>query len=229
MKTLGTVLSGILITCFLTTALLANSVATKGAEVGKWTMDYDAALELAKKKDLPLLLNFTGSDWCGWCKHMDRKVFSQSEWETYAVKNVVLVTLDFPRDQSIVPAQFVSRNHQLQQQFGVSGYPTFMILENDGSTVLGKLGAAKEITPGMFIEQLEEALMFRQSKIDEAIRKLSPAKADKYLALVSTVKETEEKLMEWLKTGPLNTDVNQAKYQAFMTDISAARDKLKSF
>ena len=229
MKHLKTILVTLIMLSMLVMPLLANNVATKGAEVGKWTMDYDAALALAKKKDLPLLLNFTGSDWCGWCKFMDRNVFSKAEWKNYALENVVLVTLDFPRDQSIVPAQFVNRNYEMQSKFGVTGYPTFMILENDGATVLGKLGAAREMTPGIFIEQMEDALMFRQSKIDEAVSKLSPGKAKKYLKLIDTVKQTEEKMMAWLKTGPLNTEANQEKYRGFIADITTAREQLKDF
>ena len=229
MKKLTMIAGSLLIAAMLSTSLLASDVALKGAEVGKWTMDYDAALKLAKQKDLPLLLNFTGSDWCGWCKFMDRNVFSKAEWQKYANKNVVLVTLDFPQDQSIVPKEYVSRNHEMQSRFGVSGYPTFMIVDSDGSTVLGKLGAAREITPAIFIEQMEDALMFRQAKIDAAVSKMTKAKRTEYLQLIDKVKQTEEKLMAWLKTGPMNTEANQEKYRNFLTDITSTREKLKSF
>ncbi len=229
MKKLTVTLGSFLIAVMLTSSLLANNVALEGAEVGKWTMDYDAALALAKKKDLPILLNFTGSDWCGWCKFMDRNVFKKSEWQEYASKNIVLVTLDFPQNQSIVPKKYVSRNYEMQSRFGVSGYPTFMIIDSDGATVLGKLGAAREMTPAIFIEQMEDALMFRQAKIDQAVSKMTPVQADNYLKLIDTVKKTEEKLMAWLKTGPMNTEANQEKYRTFLADITSAREKLKNF
>ena len=65
---------------------LAEKVQTEGAEAGVWTMDMDAAKKLAKKKKLPLVLNFTGSDWCGWCKLMEKNVFTKESWRKYAKK-----------------------------------------------------------------------------------------------------------------------------------------------
>ncbi len=44
----------------------AEAIQTEGAKVGHWTMDFEAAKKIAAEKNLPLLLNFTGSDWCGW-------------------------------------------------------------------------------------------------------------------------------------------------------------------
>ena len=61
----------------------ANEVQTKGAKLGQWTMDYDAAVKLAQSSKQPMILNFTGSDWCGWCKIMDKNVFAKDEWKKY--------------------------------------------------------------------------------------------------------------------------------------------------
>ena len=96
-----------------------NKVALEGAKIGQWTMDYTAALAEAKKSELPLLLNFTGSDWCGWCKLMDKTVFSQQELPDYAAKIMLLVTLDSPSDKSIVPEKYVASNVERKQKFGV--------------------------------------------------------------------------------------------------------------
>ena len=60
-------------------AQAADKVELEGAKVGVWTMDYDAAVKLAGEKKLPLMLNFTGSDWCGWCKKLDRETFGNAE------------------------------------------------------------------------------------------------------------------------------------------------------
>ena len=118
-------------------AQAADKVELEGAKVGVWTMDYDAAVKLAGEKKLPLMLNFTGSDWCGWCKLMDKGVFAQDEWKKFAAKNVLLVTLDFPKDKNIVPEKYVSRNKELQKQFGVRGFPTYVVLDSDGKSKLG--------------------------------------------------------------------------------------------
>ena len=127
------------------------TVAVSGAEVGKWTQDYDAAQKLAAEKKLPILINFTGSDWCGWCMLMDKKVFSQDEWKNFAKDNVVLAYINFPRNKALVPMHFVTRNSQLAEKYGIKGYPTYIVLSSDGKTVLGKLGASRDANPKDFI------------------------------------------------------------------------------
>lgn len=129
------------------------TVAVSGAEVGKWTQDYDAAQKLAAEKTLPILINFTGSDWCGWCMLMDKKVFAQDEWKNFAKDNVVLAYINFPRNKALVPMHFVARNSQLAEKYGIEGYPTYIVLSPDGKTVLGKLGASRDANPKDFIEK----------------------------------------------------------------------------
>ena len=136
--------------------LSAATPAIKGAKVGEWTMDFDAAKALAEEKNLPILINFTGSDWCGWCKLMDREVFSKAEWQAYARENIVLVTIDFPRDKTLVPMHFVARNQKLSEAYGVQGYPTYIVLGSDGATRLGQLGASRDASPSSFIGELKK-------------------------------------------------------------------------
>ena len=76
---------------FITASAYGNEVLEAGHSPGKWTHDYQAALKYARENKKAVLLNFTGSDWCGWCKLMDKQVFSKDEWKTYAAKNVVQV------------------------------------------------------------------------------------------------------------------------------------------
>ena len=144
----------------LAVALPARSekVASSGAEVGKWTQDFSAATALAAEKSLPILLNFTGSDWCYWCKLMERRVVTKQEWKDWAKDKIVLVFINFPQDKKLVPKRFVERNNSLQEKFGVEGYPTFVVLASDGATVLGELGASRDASPAQFIAKIEELL-----------------------------------------------------------------------
>lgn len=210
-------------------ALQANQVAKEGAKVGEWTMDYDAALKLASEKQLPLLLNFTGSDWCGWCKLMDRSVFSQTQWQEFARREMVLVTLDFPRSPNIVPAKYVGRNENLRAAYGVEGFPTYMIVDSDGKTVLGKLGAAQEITPAIFIDQLKNLLRFREQEIRKRIKSLSPEKGKAYRQAIKTYKDTEAELMKWLETRPVRNDANLKIYEDYLARLEAAEKRLDEF
>ncbi len=88
-----------------------------------WHTNMNEATEIALKQKKPLLLFFTGSDWCGWCIRLQKEVLLEREFKEWASKNVVLVELDFPRrtqqDQAII-----TQNQQLQSLFAVRGYPT---------------------------------------------------------------------------------------------------------
>lgn len=207
----------------------AGDVALEGAKIGEWTMDFEAAKQIASEKKVPLLLNFTGSDWCGWCMLMDRQVFSKPAWKQYATKNAMLVTLDFPRDSSIVPEKYADRNNELRDHFDVSGYPTYLVLDSDGNTVLGKLGAGKEKTAKSFIEEFKDVIRFSESSIEAKVQALGPEKGEAYKGAIAALKKTEKDLNDWITTRPIRNDENTAKYEKFLADIKAAKKKIKSF
>lgn len=205
-----------------------NRVALEGAKIGQWTMDYSAALAKAKKSELPLLLNFTGSDWCGWCKLMDKNVFSQKEWREYAAKNMMLVTLDFPRDKSIVPKKYVSRNAELQQRFGVEGYPTYILLDYDGQTKLGQLGASREATSTNFTGELKSALKTSQSSL-KAYAIAHPDKIEAFKAAIQALKSSKKALSDWFQTEPKRNPENGKKFAKFNEDIRTSEEALSKF
>ncbi len=204
--------------------------ATKGAEPGKWTQDYDAALKVASEKKLPLMLNFTGSDWCGWCKLMDKNVFADhKEWGAYAKDNLMLVTLDFPRDKTIVPEKWVARNNELKTQFGVRGFPTYVVLESDGKTKLGQLGASREATPKNFIEKTKAALRFSKAAVAAFTKGMSKEKTQSYLDLLAAHTQAKKALGDWLETRPQRNEENNVKFAKFREDIASAMAKIESF
>src|SRR5712671_809845 len=81
------------------TAPLAILAFASSAALGAagWDDDYAKALAQAKAEKKLLLMDFTGSDWCGWCIKLDKEVFSKPEFKEYAKKSLVLVEVDFPR------------------------------------------------------------------------------------------------------------------------------------
>ncbi len=209
--------------------------ALEGAEPGKWTQDYDAALKVAAEKNLPLILNFTGSDWCGWCKIMDKQVFAEDEWSAYAKKNLMLVTLDFPRDKSIVPTKWVGRNNELKGKFGIRGYPSYVVLDKDGETKLGQLGASREATPKSFIEKTEDVIFFSDSALAEFAKGIPEEKSKEFKAVLASRQKANGKLEkakgalgEWVKTRPKKNAENDKLFAGFQKDISAAMEKVKA-
>ncbi len=105
---------------------------------GEWTEDYKAALKTAKEKNMPVLVNFTGSDWCGWCVRLDKEVFSRKDFQKYAKKNLILLKIDFPRSRK-QSDELKKQNEKLAGKFGIRGFPTILILDEDGK-VLAQTG-----------------------------------------------------------------------------------------
>ena len=104
-----------------------------------WLTDYEAAKAKAKSDHKLVLLNFTGSDWCGYCKHMQAEIFSKPQFQDYAAKNLVLVELDFPRfkQQSDVVRK---QNMKLASEYDVEAFPTLIVLSPEGKPVANIMG-----------------------------------------------------------------------------------------
>src|SRR5437867_12918514 len=109
-----------------------------GAEELQWLTDLPKAQAQAKKENKLVMLDFTGSDWCGWCIKLHKEVFSQPEFADYAKKNLVLVEVDFPRTKQQSEA-LKKANQALQAKYKVEGYPTIIVLNGEGKKV-GELG-----------------------------------------------------------------------------------------
>ncbi len=212
---------------FAVTTARAEDVRMKGAAVGEWTMDYEAALKLAKKKDLPVMLNFTGSDWCHWCIQIEEKVFSKSAWQDYAKSNAVLVTIDFPR-RSELPEQIVARNERLQIEYGVEGYPTLVVFDSDGATLLGILGAGRGMTVDSFIKQFDQTIRHSSPRV-AAYLKTKPANAAAYRAAVDEYKNSSRAFNSWIESRPLRNPENEKKFTAMIERIRTAKAKLNEF
>lgn len=96
-----------------------------------WMNDWEAAKKLAAEQKKDLLVDFTGSDWCSWCKKLDKEVFSEDAFKAAAKEKYVLVALDFPRSKELPEAE-KAQNAKLQAAFAVEGFPTIFLADSDG-------------------------------------------------------------------------------------------------
>ena len=116
-----------------------------------WHTDLSKATELSLTEKKPLLLFFTGSDWCGWCIRLQNEVFKKEEFTKWAKENVILVELDFPRRTPQEDA-IKMQNYQMQQMFQVKGYPTIWMVNpektSDGKINLSALGSTGYVAGG---------------------------------------------------------------------------------
>ncbi len=109
----------------------ASGVAPSSPGGTGWLTNFEQAKAKARAEQKKILLNFTGSDWCGWCIKLDREVFSQREFLNYARDHYVLVKLDFPKRTS-QPSSLKRQNEDLARKFGVRGFPTVVVLKSNG-------------------------------------------------------------------------------------------------
>ena len=119
----------------------------------EWTTDVPAAKAKAKAEDKLVLLDFTGSDWCGWCIKLNKEVFSTPEFVEYAKNKLVLVEVDFPEKKEL-SAQLKKANEALKNKYNIEGFPTIIVLNGNGKKVetLGYMAGG----PKAFIAALDK-------------------------------------------------------------------------
>ena len=131
----GSAVSGLLAVA----AAICVGAASATSTPDGWTDDFEAAQKQAEREDKLLLVDFSGSDWCGWCKKLDDEVFSKPEFLKGVEKDFVLVMIDSPRDKSLLSKKAAKQNPELQKKYSISGFPTVLIMDSAGE-VLDKTG-----------------------------------------------------------------------------------------
>jgi protein disulfide-isomerase len=104
-----------------------------------WMTDYEEGLKLAAEQQKPVLLNFTGSDWCPPCIQLKKDVFEKADFKEYAHEKLVLIELDFPSRKKLDPA-LSRQNQELQREYKIEGYPTLVLLSPEGSELKRRSG-----------------------------------------------------------------------------------------
>jgi len=122
-----------------------------------WTDNYAEALESAKLDNKKLLLDFTGSDWCGYCMALEKEVLSTAKFQAWARENVVLVRLDFPKNHP-QSTRVKEQNTALEAKYSVHGYPTIMIVDANGRSLGSRSGYTPGSGPDAFIAMLETTM-----------------------------------------------------------------------
>ena len=133
----------------------ANVQEKKALSKAVWSEDFAKCQELAQKSGKPIFALFTGSDWCIWCKRLEGEVLSQKAFLDYAASDLILFKADFPQSIKQI-AELKQQNQNLQQKYGIRGYPTVLLLDEKG-TVIGKTGYRKG-GPDDYVKNLKQML-----------------------------------------------------------------------
>ena len=209
-------------------AVLASlSFAT--AQDSQWLQNFSEAKAKAKAEKKDLLIDFTGSDWCIWCKRLDKEVFDQPEFKTGIEKGYILVKLDFPNDKKLVAEDIQKQNAQLQTEWSIQGFPSIFLADADGrpyaQTGYQAGGGAK------YLEHLAEKQKAKTLR-DENFGKAKDAKGLERAKILSTgldalpedlvLAHYQAEMKEILALDAKNEGALKAKYEA-MLDVAAQK------
>jgi len=135
--------------------ILASTLSLPASETYPpqgWMTDFPAAVQQAQEEDKMILIDFTGSDWCGWCIRLDEEVFSKEEFQQFAEEYLIRVYVDFPNELELSTEQ-QAQNQALAEFFGVRGFPTVWLLSSDLKPLLQT--GYREGGPQPYIESLQ--------------------------------------------------------------------------
>ncbi len=110
-----------------------SSPSVYGKEIS-WMDNYPQAIKLAQEKSKPIVLFFTGSDWCAWCVKLEKEVFESTEFTTEIDDKLIFVKLDYPMKKQL-EAKLKEQNEKLKARFYIRSFPTVIILSPDEKTI----------------------------------------------------------------------------------------------
>lgn len=175
---------------FFATAIAATLTLTHAFAGGEgWTHDYAGAKKTAAESKKDLLIDFTGSDWCGWCIKLNDEVFKHEPFKTGTKDQFVLVELDFPRDKEKagVTEEIATQNQKLQKDYGIRGFPSILLCDASGRPYAAtgyRAGGPEE-----YVKHLTE-LRAKRTARDEAFTKAaSQSGPEKAKTLVAALKD----------------------------------------
>jgi thioredoxin-related protein len=223
----------------LLAAAVAASLGFTSAFAGGegWTHDFAAAKKQAADEKKDLLVDFTGSDWCGWCIKLNDEVFKHDAFKAGVKDQFVLVELDYPQDKSKLSAETIQQNEELQEKYAVDGFPTILLCDAAGKP-FAKTGY-QEGGPEKYLAHLAE-LRSRKEVRDKALADAAsaegPAKAKALVAALDAM-ELEDaavaafypEVIEQIKAADPKDETGFAKKQARQTKLAEFERGLNGF
>lgn len=189
--------------------MLGLAFCAAAGTVGKstpagFTDDFAAACAEAAKSGKHIVAVFSGSDWCHWCKVLERDYLSKKAFVDEAKKDFVLLFIDSPQDTSALSDAAKRQNAGLVAKYGIHGFPTVKILDAAGAEI-GEARPQGDVTPKAYAEQLRREV--KEGPL--AKRHLAPLQADAR-ALIRGFMEKMGADDAWLRDWSENIRTNKA-------------------
>ena len=134
-------------------ALVSVGAFAKTSTPEGWLDDYDVAIEKAAAENKPIVVDFSGSDWCGWCIRLDKEVFATEVFKKAAAEKYILLMVDSPSSESLLSEKAKKQNPKLVEKYGIEGFPTVLVLDQKGGEIC-RLGYEKG-GPANYIAKLD--------------------------------------------------------------------------
>ncbi len=185
-----------------------------------WVTDFEKAKTAAAKDGKDLLMDFTGSDWCGWCIKLHEEVFSKDAFKQEAPKHFVLVEVDFPQGKEQAE-ELRKQNEKLQQKYGIEGFPSIVLADAGGRpyavTGYEAGGAAK------YVDHLAELRKLREKR-DAAFKKAAAAEGvEKAKLITEALSEMEPHLVHTFYSREIDEAIAADKED--VTGVKKSRDE----
>lgn len=171
-------------------SLICSGIAFAGGE--GWTTDYEAAKKEAASAGKSMLIDFTGSDWCGWCIKLSDEVFKHDSFKEGVKDKFVLLELDYPQDKSGQSEALQKQNQELAEKYAVQGFPTILLADGEGRPYAST--GYQPDGPVKYVKHLDELAAKRKAR-DEgfaAADKLSGAEQAKAYVAALDAMELED-------------------------------------
>lgn len=125
----------------------------------QWQENFDDALAKASAEDKPIVLVFSGSDWCAPCIRLKRHIFDSDEFKAYALEHYVMYDADFPRKKkNQLPEEKLNVNKFLAEKYNPRGYFPLVVVMDKDQNVLGTTGFVARTSPEKYIKTLNKFL-----------------------------------------------------------------------
>ncbi len=215
---------------FLRIAALVASVtfaahADEPAGIGAWTTDYPAAVKVAAERHLPLFIEFTGSDWCGWCQKMEKECLSKPEFLDAMRTQCVLVSVDFPHKTQL-PEALKAQNSKLADQFKKhAGFPAYYIVDSDAKTVHWSFGAHPKYGADLklLISDIQGFCAGCVCLVEQTAAKLPAAQADTYRKAAAAYAACQQKTSAWLEEEHPDAKAAKDQFESALKQLSTLK------
>lgn len=179
-----------------------------------FTDDYDAALKNAAEKEKLVYIVFSGSDWCGFCKALERELLLKPQFVEGVKDHWELVYIDTPRDASRLSELAKRQNGGLRAKYGVGGFPTVYVLDPKGEKLgNGDKGQGSTVDEVVARMNRYKVLYFKKLKLNALIADLKPGTKKRVMTIHA-----------YLQSLSLNEQENELE---LMKEVLQADKKLK--